>query len=65
MFTRTAAQGDDTTEMPSLLGPATAPAVGTGFDSTVANIVDFWVGFTISNVGNGIQIQQYELIAPN
>jgi hypothetical protein len=40
-------------------GPATAPALGTAFDSTVANILDLWAGFTISNAGNGVQIQQY------
>lgn len=42
-----------------LLGPNTAPAVGTGFDSTAAQTLDFWAGFSISNAGNGIQIQQY------
>ena len=39
--------------------PATAPAVGTGFDSTIANLLDFWVGFSISNSGNGVQVYQY------
>lgn len=39
--------------------PVTAPAVGTGFDSTVQNILDFWVGFSISNSGNGVQIYDY------
>jgi hypothetical protein len=39
--------------------PTTAPAVGTGFDSTVANTLDFWTGFSISNAGNGIQIYDY------
>lgn len=61
-FTRTAGQTDDAQGMQTLLAPATAPAVGTGFDSTVANIVDFWAGFTISNAGNGIQIEQYKLV---
>lgn len=66
MFTTTAGNTDANDDhMPTMLGPAIAPAVGTGFDSTIANIVDLWVGFTISNIGNGIQIQQYELIAPN
>ena len=40
-------------------GPATAPAVGTGFNSTIANILDFWVGFSVSDAGNGITIHQY------
>lgn len=39
--------------------PATAPAVGTGFDSTITDILDFWVGFSISNAGNGVQIYDY------
>jgi hypothetical protein len=39
--------------------PVTAPAVGTGFDSTIADILDFWVGFSISNAGNGFQIYDY------
>jgi hypothetical protein len=65
MFTRTAGQTDDAQGMQTILAPATAPAVGTGFDSTVANIVDFWTGFTISNAGNGIQIHQYKLVALN
>lgn len=65
MFTFTAAQTDDLQDMPSLLGPAIAPAAGTGFDSTVSNIIDFWAGFTISNGGNGVQIQQYALESLN
>lgn len=42
----------------SLVVPTT-PAVGTGFDSTVSEILDFWVGFSISNAGNGIQVFDY------
>lgn len=59
MFTLTAGQTDDAQGMQSILAPATAPAVGTGFDSTVASILDFWAGFTINNVGNGVRIDQY------
>lgn len=65
MFTSTAGQTDSAQDMPTLLAPATAPAVGTGFDSTIANIVDFWAGFSISNAGNGVQIQQYSIEFPN
>lgn len=61
MFTTTAGQTDSAQDMPTVMAPAVAPAVGTGFDSTVASILDFWVGFTISNAGNGIQIQQYRV----
>jgi hypothetical protein len=59
MFTLTAGQTDDAQGMQTILAPATAMAVGTGFDSTTASIMDFWVGFTISNAGNGVQIQTY------
>ena len=43
----------------SAVVPVTAPAVGTGFDSTIANILDFWVGFSINNAGNGVQVYDY------
>jgi hypothetical protein len=62
MFTRTAGQTDDAQGVQTLLAPATAPAVGAGFDSTIANIVDLWAGFSISNAGNGVQIHQYKLV---
>jgi hypothetical protein len=61
MFTRTAGQTDDAQGMQTILAPQTSMAVGTGFDSTVANLVDLWVGFTISNAGNGIQVHSYAL----
>lgn len=61
MFTLTAGQTDDAQGMQTVLAPATAMAVSTGFDSTIANIVDFWAGFSISNVGNGVQIQMYSV----
>ena len=59
MFTLTAGQTDDAQGMQTILSPQTAMAVGTGFDSTVANILDLWVGFTISSASNTIQIQTY------
>ena len=46
----------------ALMAPNTAPAVGTGFDSTVANILDFWAGFSISNSGNNITVHQYKVL---
>lgn len=65
MFTMTAGQTDDAQGMQTLLAPATSMAVGTGFDSTVANIMDLWAGFTISNAGNGIQVHSYAVEALN
>lgn len=61
MFTRTAGQTDDAQGMQTVTVPQTNPAQGTGFDSTIANIVDFWAGFTISNAGNGVRIDEYSL----
>lgn len=61
MITRTAGQTDDAQGVQELIAPATAPAQGTGYDSTINNFVDLASGFTISNVGNGIQIHKYSL----
>lgn len=58
MFT-VGAGADSTTVVGQFPVPATAPAVGTGFDSSIANILDFWVGFSISNSGNGVQLYNY------
>jgi hypothetical protein len=41
--------------------PNTAPAVGTGFDSTIANIMDFWVGLSVNGATTGIQIYNYSV----
>lgn len=65
MFTRTAAQVDNVNIGDSLLGPAIAPAVGAGFDSTAAQTLDFFAGFSISNAGNGIQVHQVLVEALN
>jgi hypothetical protein len=59
MLTRTAGQTDDAQGVQELIAPATAPAQGTGYDSTINNFSDVAAGFTISNAGNGIQIHTY------
>lgn len=56
---------DATTGHATLMAPNTSPAVGTGFDSTTASILDLWVGFSISNAANGVQIEQYKVISEN
>ncbi len=58
-FTLTAAQVDSVNQPGLFNVPSTAPAVGTGFDSTVAGNLDFFVGFSISNAGNGVQLYDY------
>jgi hypothetical protein len=65
MFTKTAAQVDQVNIGDSILAPATAPAVGTGFDSTAAQTLDFFAGFSISNAANTIQVQQVLVEALN
>ncbi len=39
--------------------PAGAPAAGTGFDSTISDILDFWVGWSSGVAGNGVQLYDY------
>jgi hypothetical protein len=58
-LTLTADQIDAANTSGVFAGPITAPAVGTGFNSTIANILDFWTGFSVSDAGNGITIHQY------
>lgn len=45
----------------SLLIPASAPAVGTGFDSTVDQTLDLFATFSIANAGNSIQLHQFTI----
>lgn len=45
--------------------PDTAPAVGTGFDSTIANQSDLTAQWSVNNAANSIQLHQYSLIAGN
>lgn len=62
-FLDAGASGDITTlGHPTLLAPETAPAVGTGFDTNVANIADLFVSCSVSNAANAITLQQYSLI---
>lgn len=65
MFTNTAAQTDGANTMTAMTVPTTAPADGTGFDSTAAQTIDFWTGFSISNAGNGVQVSQFSFQSLN
>lgn len=47
------------------MAPNTAPAVGTGFDSTISQTVDLFVAQSFSGAGNGFQIQQYAVYEEN
>lgn len=59
MPTVTLGQVDGVNSQAILMVPQTAPALGTGFDSTVANVLDLFGAFSISAAGNGMQVQQY------
>lgn len=48
---------------PVLLLPASAPAVGTGFDSTVSNTVDLFATWSVASASNSIQLHQFELVS--
>lgn len=49
----------------TLLCPASAPAVGSGFDSTVAQVVDLFATFSVNNAANSIQVHEYMLESQN
>src|SRR5262245_38639865 len=60
------AAADNATLMTPLILPTTSPpAVGTGFDSTVANIADLRVACSTSNASNTFKLDQYSLTALN
>ena len=65
MFTLTAGQTDAVNTSGLFMVPTTTPAVGTGFDSTIANILDFFVGFSISNAANTVTVDQYSVESLN
>jgi hypothetical protein len=45
--------------------PDTAPAVGTGFDSTVANVADLFAQFSVASASNSILTHDYSLESLN
>lgn len=57
------AAADSATLSNTIIMPNTAPAVGTGFDSTVANTLDFFVAQSVSNAGNGFRLDQYRVVS--
>lgn len=50
---------------PIYLGPASSAAPGTGFDSTVASVVDFLATWSVANASNSIRCDSFELILAN
>lgn len=55
------AGADSATLSNTIVMPNTASALGTGFDGTIANNLDLWVAQSVSNAGNGFQLQQYRV----
>lgn len=49
----------------TIVAPITAPAVGTGFDSTIATTLDFFTGFSVSNAANSVTVHLYVVEALN
>lgn len=49
----------------TLLLPASAPAVGTGFDSTIANTIDLQAKFSVATAGTAMTLTQYSLESLN
>lgn len=45
--------------------PVSAPAVGTGFNSTASQTVDLFATFSVANASNSIQLHEYTLVAMN
>lgn len=64
-FAMAASLADNAAATGMAIGPNTAPAVGTGFDATAAQVLDFWVGQSFSGAGNGIQVAAYAASSDN
>ena len=60
-FIDSTAVADSVQTHSTLLVPETTPAVGTGFDTNIANVVDFFIACSVSNAANLIQVEQYAL----
>jgi hypothetical protein len=53
------AAADSATLSNTIVMPNTAPAVGTGFDSTISQTLDFFVAQSVSNASNGFRLDEY------
>lgn len=45
--------------------PATAPAVGSNFDASTANVIDLFATFSINNAANSIQVHTFKIESLN
>ncbi len=55
----------DAANAKTVMLPDNTPAVGTGFDSTVAMVTDVFATWSVSNAANSIQVHNYVLEALN
>lgn len=53
------AGADSATLSNTIIMPNTAPALGTGFDGSVGNVLDFYVAQSFSGSGNGCRVDTY------
>lgn len=53
------------TTTPIMLLPTSSPAVGTGFDSTSSQIVDFFATWSAASASNTITLHEYSLYLEN
>lgn len=65
VFVASGATADGANTHTTLMIPNTAPAVGSNFDSTVSQAVDFFAACGTSNASNAITLMQYDLTALN
>ena len=59
VLSNTAVADSVASTLPTLLGPNTAPAVGTGFDSTIANVLDLMATFSVNTSPTNLTLHQY------
>jgi hypothetical protein len=64
-FTSEAVSGSASGVANDVMMPTSAPAVGTGFDSTVAQTVDLFATWGASSSSNSIQVHQFTLESMN
>jgi hypothetical protein len=57
--------GTSAAQAMSWLLPSTAPAVGSGFDSTITNVVNLFCACSVSNAANAITLMAYNLESLN
>jgi len=50
-------------EAKTVMLPQSAPAVGTGFDSTAAAVFDMFATWSVANASNSITCHQFELVS--